>query len=73
MIDSFMQGVFFALGTMVVTTIGGMLLLKITHKWLVKNIAELWTNIKNEGLRLNGITVEGKFKTKKLFNKKKEK
>jgi len=70
-IGSFVDGMFFALGTMVVTTIGGILLLKITRSWLVKNIAELWDNIKKEGLRLDGITVEGKFKTKKLSKKKK--
>lgn len=72
MIDSFIEGVFFAFGTMMVTTIGGIILLKITRKWLVKNVAELWANIKEEGLKLDGITVEGKFKTKKLFNKKKK-
>jgi len=71
MIDSFMDGVFFAFGTMVVTTIGGIILLKITRNWLAQTVAELWANVKEEGLKLDGITVEGKLKTKKLFKKKK--
>jgi len=70
MIGSFVDGMFFALGTMAVTTIGGIILLKITRKWLAQTVAELWANIKEEGLKLDGITVEGKFKTKKIFKKK---
>jgi len=66
-----MDGVFFAFGTMVVTTIGGIILLKITRNWLAQTVAELWANVKEEGLKLDGITVEGKLKTKKLFKKKK--
>lgn len=69
-IDSFINGMAFAAGTVIVTTVAGAILFKYTRNWIVTIGATLWSSIKDEGLKLDGITLDAKVKTKKLFNKK---
>ncbi len=70
-IDSLINGMFFALGTLIVSSIGGYLIFRYTKSWLTKNIADLWANIKAEGLRLDGIQIDGHLETKKTRKKEK--
>ena len=71
MIDSFINGMFFALGTLIVSSIGGFLIFRYTKKWLTKTIADLWANIKAEGLKLDDFQIDGHLETKKSKKKKK--
>jgi len=65
------QGMLNAIGMFIMMTVLSILSYLALKKWIVKNLTEMWLNIKREGLRLDGITLEGNLKTKKTKQKKK--
>ena len=69
--DFIVQGMLNAVGMFIMMTVLSMLSYLALKKWLVKSLSELWSNIKKEGLRLDGITLEGNLKTKKTKKGKK--
>ena len=70
-LDSFINGLFFAFGTLIASTIGGYLLFRYTKNWLTRTIAEFWAKVKEEGLKVNGIRIDGHLETKQTTKKKK--
>jgi len=70
-IESLINGMFFALGTLIVSSIGGFVIFRYTKSWLTKTIADLWANIKEEGLKLDDFQIDGHLETKKAIKKKK--
>jgi hypothetical protein len=71
-INSILEGMVTALGMFIMMTVLGFLSFLAMKKWIIKTITEVWSKVKEEGLKLNGVSVEGKFKTKKLFKKEEE-
>jgi len=69
--DFIVQGMLNAVGMFIMMTVLSMLSYLALKKWIVKSLSELWRNIKKEGLRLDGITLEGNLKTKKTKKGKK--
>ena len=69
--ESLLNGMFFALGTLIISSVGGFVIFRYTKSWLTRTIAEIWANIKAEGLRLDGIKIDGHLETKKARKKKK--
>ena len=65
------QGMLNAIGMFIMMTVLSILSYLALKKWLIKSLSEIWIKIKQEGLKLDNFTVEGKLKTKKT--KKKEK
>lgn len=65
-IESFINGMISGLGMTVVMTIFGLLTFKIAKNWITKTVSEIWAKVRTEGLRLDGIQIEGKLKTKKI-------
>ena len=64
------QGMLNAVGMFIMMTVLGMLSYLALKKWIIKNITEMWLKIKEEGLKLDNFTVEGKLKTKKTTKRK---
>jgi len=64
-LDSFINGIFFAFGTIVVSTFFGFIIFKLTRNWLTKTIAEIWTKVKTQSINLDGIEIKGQIKQKK--------
>lgn len=69
-LSNLLNGMMTGLGMWIMMTVLGMLSFYAIKKWFVQSIAELWLRIKEEGLKLDGITVESQLKTKKIFEKK---
>ena len=69
--DSFINGLFFAFGTLIASTIGGYLIFRYTKNWLTKTIAEFLAKVKEEGLKVNGIRIDGHLETTNKTTKKK--
>lgn len=72
-LNNLFDGMMTAFGMWLMMTVMSILSWFALKKWIIKTLTEVWANIKEEGLKLDGVTVEGKLKTKKLFNKKKNK
>lgn len=70
MLQEFLDGMMTGLGMWLMMTVLGILSFAALKKWFTKSIAKMWADIKKEGVKLDGITLESKFKTTKLFNKK---
>lgn len=69
-LESFLEGIITAVGMFIMMTVLGMLSWFALKKWIIKNITETWTKVKEEGIRLDGLRVEGKvISTKKRKNK----
>ena len=69
------NGLFFGLGAFIATTVGGYLIFKHSKKFImgiISQIVEIWNKAKEEGLNLDGISVDAKVKTKKIFKKGKK-
>ena len=65
-IGNLINGMAFGIGTIIVSTIGIYIGFKRGSKFIEKIIAQIvatWTKAKEEGI--NGLTIEGKIKTKK--------
>ena len=74
-VGSLVNGMFFALGTVIITTIAMYVGFKRGTKFMTEVIGKImgiWNKAKEEGLNLDGISVDAKVKTKKLFKKKKD-
>jgi len=69
--DSFINGLISGLGMTIVMTVFGFLTFKIMKNWITKTITEIWTKVKEEGLKLDGIKIDGTLETKKIRKKKK--
>lgn len=65
--ESFVNGMAFALGTVIVSTVFGYLIFKYSKNWISRTIAEIWEKVKKEGVE--GIDFSSKLKTK---NKRKK-
>ena len=60
------QGMLNAIGMFIMMTVLSILSYLALKKWITKAGAELWINVKQEAKNiLDGVTVEGKLKTKK--------
>ena len=74
-LGSLVNGMAFAAGTLIVSTVGGYLIFKHSKKFItgiMAQIMESWNKVKEDGLNLDGITVDAKLKTKKIFKRKKK-
>jgi len=69
-LENFINGMVFAAGTFIVSTVFGYLMFKYSKNWITKTLTELWATIRSEGVKLDGITFDAKVKTKKIFKKK---
>ncbi len=65
LIDSFINGMVAGLGMVIMTTIFGFLTFRFAKNWITTMIAEIWAKIKKEGIRLDGLQIDGRLKTKK--------
>jgi len=65
------QGMLNAIGMFIMMTVLSILSYLALKKWIIKNITELWLQVKEKGIQLDGVTVEGKLKTKKTKKEKK--
>lgn len=63
-LDSFIDGIISGIGMVIVMTIFGFLTFKLTKNWITKTITEIWVKVKDEGIRLDGIKIDGSLKTK---------
>ena len=63
--ESFMDGMMTGLGMWLMMTVLGILSFFALKKQFTRWIAKLWADIKREGLKLDGTTVDVKIKTKK--------
>lgn len=72
-LNNLLDGIIAAFGMWIMMTVMSIISWFALKKWVIKTVTEVWANIKEEGLKLDGVTVEGKLKTKKLFKKKKDK
>lgn len=68
--EEILRGVLAGLGMTVVMTVFGFLTFKLTKNWITKTISEIWAKVKSEGLKLDGIQIEGKLETKRRKNNK---
>lgn len=68
-IEEFFGGAMAGLGMWLMMTIMGMLSFFVLKKWITRWVAKTWSDIKNEAIKLNGLTIEGKLKTSKKKNK----
>ena len=64
-INSFLEGAMSGLGMWLMMTIMGALTYFALKKRITLWLATLWSNIKKEAVKLDGVTIEGKIKTKK--------
>lgn len=64
-INSFLEGAMSGLGMWLMMTIMGALTYFALKPRIIKWAAELWSNIKKEAVKLDGLVIEGKVKTKK--------
>lgn len=74
-LGSLINGMFFALGTLIVSAVGGYLIFKHSKNFIMGIIAQImdtWNKVKEEGLKFDGIKVDAKVETKKLFKRKKK-
>ena len=69
-LEGLIDGMVTGLGMWIMMTVLGVLSFAAIKKWAIKSIAKFWADIKKEGVRLDGITLESKFKTKTLKKKK---
>ena len=67
------EGMLNAIGMFIMMTVLGMLSYLALKKWIIKNITEMWLNVKKQGINIDNFTVEGKLKTKKSKKEKEEK
>jgi len=64
-INNFLEGAMSGLGMWLMMTIMGALTYFALKPRIIKWLAELWSNIKKEAVKLDGLTIEGKIETKK--------
>ena len=64
-IEQFLGGAVSGLGMWLMMTVMGVLSFFILKKRITQWIAKILTDIKKEAIKLNGLTIEGKFKTHK--------
>lgn len=64
-INSFLEGAMSGLGMWLMMTVMGMLTYLALKPRIIKWLADIWSNIKKEAIKLDGMTIEGKIKTKK--------
>ena len=64
-LESFLGGAMTGLGMWIMMTVLGILSFLALKKSITKWVADLWIRIKQEAVNLDGITIEGKLKTKK--------
>ena len=63
-INNFLEGAMTGLGMWLMMTVLGILSYLALKKRITKWAAELWTNIKTEVVKLDGVTITGKVKKK---------
>lgn len=68
-LNSFIDGIVSGLGMWLIMTVLGILSFFALKRQMTRWIAKLWSDIKKEGIKLNGTTVDVKIKTKKTSNK----
>lgn len=69
-LETLLNGIIAGLGMTIVMTIFGFLTFKIAKNWITKTISEIWTKVRTEGIKLDGIQIEGKLETKRRKNNK---
>ena len=70
-LQNFLEGAMSGLGMWLMMTVLGLLSFFALRRAFTKWLAKLITDIKTEAVKLNGLTIEGKLKTKKTKEKKK--
>jgi len=68
-LESFLDGAMAGIGMWLTMTILGALSFFALKKFITKWAAKTWSDIKQEAIKLNGLTIEGRLKTKKSKNK----
>lgn len=64
-LDSFLSGAVTGLGMWIMMTVLGVLTFFFLKNRIVKAIAKFWVDVKEQGLKLDGIKIEGSLRTKK--------
>lgn len=64
-INNFLEGAIAGLGMWLMMTIMGALTYFALKNRITKWAANLWMNIKKEAIKIDGLVIEGKIKTKK--------
>lgn len=64
-IESFLDGAMTGLGMWLMMTVMGVLTYLALKKRITRWVADMWIKIKQEAVKLDGLTIEGKLKTKK--------
>lgn len=64
-INSFLEGAMSGLGMWLMMTVMGALTFFALKPRITRWLAEFWSNVKKEAIKLDGVTIEGKIKTKK--------
>ena len=72
-LQSFLEGAVSGLGMWLMMTVLGLLSFFALRRAFTKWLAKLMTDVKTEAVKLNGLTIEGKLKTKKTRNIKRKK
>lgn len=63
--ESFLDGAMAGIGMWLTMTVLGALSFFALKKYITRTVAKVWTDVKAEAIKLNGLTIEGKLKTKK--------
>ena len=70
--ESFINGLISGLGMVIIMTIFGFLTFKIARNWITKTITDIWTKVREEGIHLDDIQIDGSIKTKRFKTYKKK-
>ena len=70
-IEAFLNGIVSGLGMTIVMTLFGLLTFKFLKNWITKTITEIWSRVKEEGIKLDGIKIDGSLETTKVRKRKK--
>jgi hypothetical protein len=64
-LDSFLSGAMTGLGMWIMMTVMGILTFFFLKNRIATAIAKFWADVKEKGLKLDGIKIEGSLRTKK--------
>lgn len=70
--EEFLNGAIAGLGMWLMMTVMGILSFYALKKHITRWIAKIWADIKKEAVKLDGLTIEGRLKTKKEKKREQE-
>jgi hypothetical protein len=72
LLSSFLNGLVAGTGMFLASAIFGFLIFRLTKKWITKTVSEIWTKVRAEGFKLDGIQIDGSLQTKRINKKHKK-